>query len=289
MRQCSNRRARAHSFLVALGFMAFAGVGNAVNVAFEPRLEVGALSIELEQNSFRGKGIINSGFKIESNMPFVGAGATLIMDQFLFDFYLQKAYSEIDVSTTEGNSIIFDKQLHSELDRDEYHISINHPVGDRGVLFGGYKKSKTGFSENTTRTGKPADNQSAAKGDTMRDIDFEQGGFFIGGSYMLTTGKHSTLTIDATLVDLDATLSSSGKDAISETGDTTGEKNLDYEYEGDAADLILGIMWRRNVGNNFSYSLGLSGYKHDFDVKESKVPDISESLMRYSLGVSYQY
>ena len=278
---------RAYGFMVALGCMAFTGVANAANVAFEPRLEAGTLSIELEQESFRSNGVINSGFKIESNMPFMGGGATLIMDQFLLDFYVQKAFSEIDVSTTEGNTVIFDKQLHSELDREEYHISINLLVGDRGVLFGGYKKSKTDFSEKTTRTGKPTDNQPAENG--MRDISFEQDGFFIGSAYMLTTGKHSNLTIGATLVDLDATLSSSGKNGMKEADNTNDKKNLDYEYEGDAVDLILGLMWKRNVGNNFSYSLGLSGYSHDFDVKKSKVPDISESLMRYSLGVSYQY
>jgi hypothetical protein len=155
-------------------------------------------------------------------------------------------------------------------------------VGKRGTLFGGYKKSKTNFSENTTRAGESKENLATTKENGKRDIDFEQGGFFIGGSYALTVGKHSTLTIDATLADLDAKLGSGGKDI-------SGNKNLNYEYGGDAIDLILGVMWKGYVGNNFSYTLGLSGYNHDFDVAQSKIPDISESVRRYSLGFSYQY
>ena len=88
MSQRNINRLFVHSILLC--FTLLPVVGNALDLAIEPRFQAGVMDYQFEQKPVEfttpatGKSI-DHGFKIVSVLPFVGGGVTLLANRFFFD------------------------------------------------------------------------------------------------------------------------------------------------------------------------------------------------------------
>jgi hypothetical protein len=292
-----------HSML--LGFSLLPAIGNAFDLTFEPRLEAGIMdyAFELEPVSYPNGGggtTTENGFKLVSPMSFVTSGVTLFSNKFFVDFYVQKGFSTSDRATNtlsgdEVEALLGDRLttiVYSEFDREEYSMSIGYALGKQLVLFGGYRKAKTNFTEIIS-----VDQDIVRQGTTIeltgsgeRDINFKQDGFFLGGAYALLFGESSALIFNSAIAILEGKyFSEVDLDLLASDSDKPFKLPIGYDSIGDTVGLNFGVSWKGNIVDNVGYTLGVSGYSYDFDAKEQDVADLSESVLRFSAGLSYQF
>ena len=287
-----------------LVFFVFPGVVKALDLTLEPRFQAGVIDYEFEVkpmsgiNQF-GDRFADSGFKLASVMPFVSGGATLFADRLFFDFYLQKVFSGSDGSTynfADETDFSSTTLIDSEFDREEYSVSVGYALGSQAALFVGYRTSKTHFTDTFTTDSSDGPGFDSEKELGKRNVDFKQDGYFFGGAYAFGISEHSVVTLNAALAVLDGKYDTRGsivdeEDALED--DFPDSSEIGFFSDGDTVGLNLGVTWKGQIDNNFSYTLGLSGYSYDFDAdikaSENPAPDLAESVLRYSAGLSYRF
>ena len=99
MRHCKVRRLFIH--LLIPGFVFFPAIGSALDLTLEPRFQAGVMDYKFEQKAITidtaEVGLATDhGYNIVSVMPFVGGGATLFVNRFFVDIYVQQAFSASD-------------------------------------------------------------------------------------------------------------------------------------------------------------------------------------------------
>jgi hypothetical protein len=150
-------------------------VAEAVQYAFQPRIEAGAMYYQYQQDAFteltsdteslfpglpdnRVGFASQSGLKFNDVLPFVSGGGTAFIDQFYFDLSVQYADNGEDTAqtrraefftadndpggafqTTEKNS------WDSDFDRIDIGISLGYVVTENFTVYAGYKYAKTDF------------------------------------------------------------------------------------------------------------------------------------------------
>jgi len=273
---------------------------NALDFTLEPRLQAGVMDYAFEQKpaSYKNAGggsTTNKGLKLVSIMPFVGGGVTLFADRFFVDFYIQKAFSASDTATNPYESdkgSEWDIIVDSEFDRDEYSVSVGYAIGSQWVFFGGYREAKTNFTDSLVIP----EGTFIIEGETTklfasgkRSLAFKQDGLFVGGAYVLNITEHSVVTLNAALAVLDGKYNSGGDLELQHPNlQETFPVSLGDDNDGDAVGLNLGAAWKGRIAKSLGYTLGVNGYSYDFDAKDSGA-DVSESALRFSAGLSYQF
>ena len=314
MSQRNINRLFVHSILLCVTLSPV--VGNALDLTIEPRIQAGVMDYQFEQKPVEfttaatGKSI-DHGFKVVSVLPFVGGGATLFANRFFFDVYLQNALSGSDSASNPSESSKLDEDLglpiinqiiYSKFDREEYSLSVGYAVGSQWALFVGYRTSKTSFSdtirfaEDVTLQTDVGSFPATVTGSGKRSIDFKQDGYFLGGAYAFIIGEHAVVTFNAALAVLDGKYDSRGDIDITAAATVNGtpvssteSTALGFDFDGGTVGLNLGVAWKGRLVESLSYALGVNGYSYDFDAKEKEVADLSESVLRFSAGLSYQF
>lgn len=322
------RKYRNHRLLIGFVLFSIAMVpvaGNALDLTFKPRIEVGVMDYSFKQDAInidsKGLGVLSeSGYELSSTMPLLGVGGTVFMDTFFMDVYLQKAFSGSDKAINslyhEDASTLDEERINSEFDREEYSLSVGYAHGKYWVWFAGYRKSTTNFTNSTSRNDQSFDTQgepvNAIRSNITDRIDFKQDGFFLGGVYAFSFGEQSTLSLNLALAQLDGKFDShsSGKKWFSWPDGHEGFKEngtRSLNFKGDTTGLNIGVTWNRQMGDNLGFSLGINGYSYDFDGESrqtsysaatngSDVEDdlkvdrtLSETVLRISAGLSYVF
>ena len=299
-------------YSVLLGFVLLPALGNALDLSLEPRFQAGIMDYQFEQKSVTtindaGESSTDHGFKIISDLPFVGSGATLFANRFFIDFYAQKAFSGSDSATNSMDSSVFENtQLNiitrSDFDREEYSVSLGYAVGSQWAVFGGYRTSKTNFtniltqSDDVIMSTENGDYPSKFTAKGKRNVDFKQDGYFLGGAYALNIGEHAVITLSTALAFLNGIYDSRGDIDMKLVTDLNGTPittensfKLGFDHNGDTVGLNLGAAWKGRISDYLSYTLGINGYSYDFDAKEKGVPDLSETVLRFSAGLAYRF
>jgi len=252
----------------------------------------------------------DSGYKLISYMPLLGVGATAFSNRFFLDFYVQKALSDSDSSTntqrfsSESQSAVnrsTDYVIASDFDRNEYSLAFGYSLSPKWVLFTGYRKATTDFddsysykTEQTYSDG--ASSISRARGESS--ISFDQDGFFLGSTYAYSFREHAIITFSAAVAALEGEYDSRGNIVFGTTNlDPSGSASPErystqetgYDQKGDTVGLNLGVKWRGRIAESVGYSLGLDGYSYDFKAKTADAPDLSETVLRFMAGLSYQF
>ena len=135
-----------------------------------------------------------------------------------------------------------------------------------------------------------------------RDVDFDQDGFFLGGVYALSIGEYSGLSFSVALANFNGKYDSRGNLTTEIIEEEAGDADKDtfptgILFDGDTIGLNLGASWKGRITENLNYTLGADGYSYDFDAKKvqklngasSVAADLSESVLRVSAGLSYQF
>jgi len=236
------------------------------------------------------------GYKIVSAMPFLGGGATLFANRFFIDLYIQQAFSATDSATDPweyhelGASV--NVIINSDFDRDESSISFGYALGNHWALFGGYRTSETNFDETVTIA--ESINGRKLSGSGERNTAFKQDGYFIGGAFAVSFREHAVIIFNAALAALDGKYNSLGDIEVIVTDSnnevlSSGKSPVGVNFDGDTVGLNLGAAWKGMIAEGLSYTLGVNGYSYDFDAKEKDIADLSESVFRFSAGLSYQF
>ncbi len=309
MKKFTLKRLIAYSILS--GFVLFPTVSNALDLTLEPRFQAGVMDYKFEQKPISitdeetGDTVKDHGFKLVDALFFVGGGATLFADRFFVDLYVQKAFSGSDRATNRYddpalgervNIPTFDGIVDVDFDREEYSVSIGYAVGSQWVLFTGYRVAQTNYNGTLTVNAEGATNDNrpviiAARSEY--DSDFKQDGLFVGGAYAFSISERSVISLNAALAALDGKLERDSKISNSSSVDgkpVSVEPELEKSaFDGDTVGLNLGVAWKGSIFGKLGYSFGVNGYRYNFDAKNVGIADISESVLRFSAGLSYQF
>ena len=135
---------------------------------------------------------------------------------------------------------------------------------------------------------------------------FELDGFFFGSAYALPVLKNAAVTFNLAVALLDGKYDSRNKLNI-QAVDSEGTLLLDSDgtpvfnetidrgiiHNGDTLGFNFGVSWKGGIGEKTGYSFGVNGYSYDFENKSSDegkfLADLSESVLRFSAGLSYQF
>ena len=293
-------------FLILFAVVLCPSVASALDFTLKPRFQVGVMDYEFEQKPESSEEVGDRGFKLVDSMPFVGAGTTIFVNQFFLDFYVQKAFSGSDSATNildaGKNSLGF--IVDSDFERDEYSVSAGYTLGSQWALFGGYRAAESRFDNRYNYREVFSENRIFVARSEYSS-SFEHDGFFFGGAYALPVLKHAVVTFNAAFAILDGKYDSR-RDVNLKGVDSQGTVLLDSNGEpintdiqlgvknnGDTVGLSLGASWKGRIGEKAGYSLGVSGYSYDFKDKSGQegdfIADLSESVLRFSAGLSYQF
>jgi len=263
---------------------------------YETRFQLGVMDYQYEQKPItHSNGDKSSGYKLGSIMPFAGGGVTVFRNKLFFDLYLQKAVSGSDQATlkfddADDSSNFSDENIDSDFDREEYSLSLGYTIGSQGALFIGYRESTTYFDESSDVHNKNSTITS------IINLDFKQQGYFLGGVYAFSVSEQTAITLSAALAFLDGEYKFSSR-SVGESdngGGTPPEDSFAKVSEGDTKGLTLGVTWKGRLSERFDYTLGLNGYKYDFDFQNvdsgrTADPKLAESVTRLSTGISYRF
>jgi len=296
------------AYLILLGVVLFPTAGSALELTLEPRFQAGVMDYQFEQKSATLEGQKDHGFKLVSSMPFVGIGTTLFANRLFLDVYAQKASSGSDTATNklESEENTFDFIVDSDYGREEYSISVGYTLGSQWVLFGGYRAAETRF-ENSDLFRKVVAQDAILSAHSKYSPRFKQDGFFFGSAYALPILKYGVVTFNVAFAILDGEYDSRNTLSI-QAVDSEGTILLDPDdgtpvfdetvsrgvnHSGDTVGVNFGASWRGRIGEKVGYSLGVNGYSYDFENSSSKegkfLADLSESVLRFSAGLSYRY
>jgi hypothetical protein len=230
----------------------------------------------------------SSEFNVSDIMPFIGGGATLFVNRFFVDAYVQRAFSGDDQSTFD--TLLFDapdvgdivtrQQLEDEWERDEYSISAGYAVTDNFSLFAGYRHAETEFDEKGSVTGFPLGENVPIGPDIPinRTLNFENDGPFVGGRYGWRIGDLGIVGLNLGIALVD--------------GEFT-EQNVPTT-KGDTLGTTVGLSWTAPLPafEGFNYLISIDGYQYSFEADDPPgvdLPDFSENVVRASAGVSYLF
>jgi hypothetical protein len=216
-------------------------------------------------------------------MPFVGGGATAFLDRFFVDVYAQAAYDGEDTDTLQNAQIFSNdfqnRKIDREWDRQEYSISGGYAVTDNVAIFAGYRLSETNFEDRTTIF--DIGTQSTSFADI--DVDYEQEGPFVGGTFQVPVEQGflvGAMSANLGIAFVDGEVKQ----------DVRGGPSA--SFEGDTVGLTVGFSWKGLITDNLRYTVGIDGYRYEFDADESEDfqgADFSETIIRGTVGLSYAF
>ncbi len=240
-----------------------------------------------------------------SNWDVLSQGAT-VLDEVEFDRF---------TSSRRVDFAVVDK-----FDRDEVNFTIGYAVTEYFSVFGGYRYSSirlnsrqrgsiSGHDTLTAGNVVLADVSFSALHSNLFKADFRQHGPFIGTAYAVPVNGQflrGALNFNAAIAYQDARLKASISDldfsevslvdnlsgqALPRTGDFLVIPELGT-FSGDAVGISLGVVWRGLTAvEGLSYGVGVNAYNYQFtsDSPREFVGNISERVIRYQLGVAYQF
>ena len=257
--------------LTALGailpaYLVFAPTtASALDLSVQPRVNTGAMYYELD---------VEDTFAVDDTLPFVGGGATAFIDRFYVDLYAQGAFSgNDDLQEVQGRPQ--PPGLTIDWDRAEYSAAVGYSITDNWSVFAGYRRSDMEFDFSDTNT---------------TFFDYENDGPFVGATYGLpiTVNKwlDGTLAVNLAVARFDGEITSPGAGGLNVTGDTVG--------------VTSGVVWIGNLleasgsgpfANGLNYTVGVDGYSYNFDQDnfQGEADEISETVVRGSVGLSVPF
>lgn len=254
---------------------------SALDFTIRPRINSGVTYYDFELSnpddaSFAGNDIL----------PFIGGGASVIVDRFYIDVYAQAAFSgsadnSFPVEVLGANT--------TDWDRAEYSLSVGYSVTDSLVVFAGYRRSDTEFDTEfiAVRSG-----LFTATG--LITVDNEQDGPFLGANYGWRIEKgellDGTLALNLSAAFLDGEISGS----VSGPGRTVDLTTV----TGDTVGITAGLTWLSKLieptgeglfANGLNYTIGIDGYTYNFEDDTDEGDEFSETVVRGSVGLSIPF
>ena len=272
-------------------------IAYAVEFKFRPRIEAGMEYYRIERdNLFKKDGdTVTSASEVELDdwMPIISGGITIFADRFFVDASGLMAVDgednfdrNVSTSNPQGQGLALAKG-DADIDRWEYSVSLGYMLTENLSVFGGYKKAEADIDYDSKVTiSSPIGDIS---GRYKFDSTFEQDGPFLGLAYgwnVDTSFFKGVLSANVAVASLDGeTKISNVKSSLPASAELP-----DDETKGDTIGAKLGFAWIGSTAvEGLTYSLGMDGYKYEFDADDNDETDITETVINLKAGISYLF
>ena len=271
-----------------------------------------------EQSGFS---ITQTAFDFSGFMPFVSAGATAFVNRFFLDLCGQYGWGGDDSASIASSGftrdpdsfLAFETDNAASFDRGEAAVSIGYAFTRRFNLFTGYKWARTNFD--TTFDGRYSfvihnsngpDNYLAGRYWGAFGYRFEYEGPFVGAIHSWDCTHFNILpgaiTVNLALAHLQGKVkvdrrdqhvtidSVDGQPIPAVTGEPENGMFARLDTKGETWGLSAGLGWCGTTPlEGLSYTLGISGYRYEFDSDRRDQSDINETVMIYRVGLAYVF
>ena len=268
-----------------------------------------------------GSNFTQEAFEYNGYMPFIGAGATLFVNSFFLDLCGQYASGGHDTamikysaySSAPDGFIAVDTSNPASFDRSDAAVSLGYAFTRQFNLFVGYKWARTKF--NTTFNGRIAvvthnmfgeEYSAAGRYWGGADYRFDYEGPFVGAihswDYSPCRLLRGMFTINMALARLVGCVESEKQNQTFTINSINGQPipevtqqlenpiSVRLDTKGDTWGLTFGIGWRGKTAlEGLSYSLGVSGYRYEFNAEDNRQSDINETALTYKVGLAYVF
>lgn len=287
------------AFAILLAILSSLQSVNAVEFRIQPRLDVGLMYYEFEQEGLfkftvpdpqnNPTYVVTEGplskVSFSDTMPVISGGLTAHANRFFLDVYFQKAFSGEDTATLQKVSVFSNtfqnREIKRKWDREEYAISVGYGVTNNLAVFAGYRQSNSDFDDSTAIYELGSQGFQPPRVVDI-DIEYEQSGPFLGAAYQWSINKGGFLNGALTL--------NLGMAFIEGQVEQTVNGKRDLNIKGDTVGLTTGVSWKSSITDRLKYSLSINGYQYEFDThNSSKGADFSETVIRTSVGLSYLF
>lgn len=294
---------------------------------WRPRVETGAMYYSIERGATSntvptsqdepiGYNETQQADKYSDIMGFAAAGATLFFNRMFLDLSVRSAgngedharssestYDE-DMGSGEGSFVAVNYHRSGQFERMEQAVSAGYALSDRLSLFAGYKWDELDLDIIYDGPFSYLDIESWVGHGTMtgREVtNFKYEGPFVGitngwvvdGPAFLKGMASVNLAIAFLNSELSRTVTgqveytSINGTEIEPIGGPFSESTI---IHGDTMGMALSLNWHGTTWiNNLSYSLGLSGYRYQFESDNPEDPDIRETVATFKVGLAYSF
>lgn len=275
-----------------------------------------------------GSGFTQKQFEFSDWLHFIGAGGTFFLGRLFLDFSGRYAVGGKDTSAVaySGFEVLSDDAVDipaflsneidytARFDRSDTAVALGYAFSRRFCLFAGYKWAETQFETTfqgtyssvlyspvgdpdyhiTGRSWGEADYRFAYQGPFMglvQSWDCRRGDFLKG---MFTTNLalahlEGKVVLERRYQYVSITsLDGQPVPEVSREGDMGPVAR--HNTAGDAWGLTLGAGWRGETAlDGLSYSVGMSGYRYEFDAEHRSESDINETALVFKIGLTYLF
>jgi hypothetical protein len=326
-KKMKKKRQAKKILIIAAILLLFLNPTYAMDFDFQPRIETGVMSYSLEQDATSisiptdiddasGYNIAEDEIEFSSTMPFVGGGATLFVNRLFVDLSGQYTFEGSDnvqvasstyIEQDEDNFSSFAtvvSKYDAHLDRTDHAVSVGYAVTKRFSVFAGYKWAAINLdATHEGPIGILYINNGILYGRMVGEVHtkLKYEGPFVGVAHGWQIDRipifEGMLSINVGLAHLNSKLSWHQNDAVhidSLNGREIEPIDLSTtqtdEIKGRTLGLTLGLNWSGVTSiKTLSYSMGISGYRYQFDSDDSNSPNISETTVTLKLGLTYAF
>lgn len=271
-------------------------------------------------------GFTQKPFEYADYLPFVGAGGTFFYGRLFLDFSGQYAsggddttsiaYSSYDVDLDSGDSAFLSNETDhtARFDRSDAAVSLGYGFTRRFCLFAGYKWAGTQFKTrfqgaySSIQYYFDSDLSVPVAGRSWGEADYKfvyQGPFMgVVKSWDCSHGDFlpGMFTVNLALAYLEGkvvlerryqylSINSINGQPVPEVARRTEKGPVArLNTAGDTWGLTMGVGWHGETAlDGLTYSLGLSGYRYEFDADENGQSDINETALIFKFGLAYVF
>jgi hypothetical protein len=229
-------------------------------VQFQPRVFIGVSDYDFTPSAELATDAQTfGGAETSDTMALAGLGATLIVDSWFVDAYMQKT----DQGSFNGQDFVIDQGIGSTTFTDQNgeidHSDVTFAIGrafDAGVSLSlGYKFGETEVNETSLDVFRDFEFGTTETSDFSAKQVFKNEGPFISLGYGRAVGN-GVIAANVAVADLDA-------DYFLE--EFTEDDPFSGQISGDATGVSLGAFWKASLTEHMSYKVSVDYYRYDFD------------------------
>lgn len=229
-----------------------------------------------------GSGLNNG--EVKASMPVLNLQLVGFYDDFSvllkYETALQEDAADATVPHTRGNT-----SLDTDVDRNDYSISLGYRVNDLLSVFGGYMDGKTVLAPNACVGCNNTASLMKDDGFGKYEQEYRESGFFIGASSGLAIGDGR----------LSGSLAYAFMDGIYEDNYRDRDGADKFKFEGDSKGLSASVTWLAPINESLLYFVDarMQRYSMDADDKSAKYSGIKvetdETILGLTAGVQLQF
>lgn len=266
-------------------------------------------------------GISVSELTLNDTLPYVGGGISLFMNRFFVDLDIRYAFNgqaqsdvrasvpvdDIGGALSQPSTVVNSAgKLDIDFDRTELAVSLGYQASEHFFVYAGYKQAEAAFDidvrgeQVALQPNALVDPRLTGSFVARSDYKLNYNGPFLGAAFrqvvetkylkgvVLGNTALAFLNGDTSLKVNNYTLTNLNGAQIPLEVFGVGVTPLGGDRDGSTVGISLGLVWTGSTPvRDLTYSVGVNGYRYDFDSKEAQ--DFVESVVRFDVALAYLF